>query len=163
LAANPAINDFLKTYEKTAKIKSGITTRNASDANFDSQKNLKVVEISCIPERIMYTLNEFSVEAGQAVKLIFTNPDVTQHNLVIAEPGSLEELGLAANEMAKDPDGLKKGFIPDSKKILHHTPMLNLDEGYVLRFMAPKRAGVYPYLCTFPGHWIVMKGEMTVQ
>ncbi|MEM8953150.1 MAG: PVC-type heme-binding CxxCH protein [Verrucomicrobiota bacterium] len=163
LAANPGINDFLKAYEREARIKGQITTKNANDANFDSQRNLKVVEISCVPERMLYTVNEFEVEAGQPVKLIFTNPDVTPHNLIIAQPGSVEELGIAANEMAKDPKGLEKGFLPDSDKVMHHTPMLNQDEGYVLRFMAPEEADVYPFLCTFPGHWIVMKGEMVVK
>jgi azurin len=70
---------------------------------------------------------------------------------------------MAGNEMAKDPSGLSKGFIPESKKILHHTKLIGPDKGEVLRFNAPKKRGVYPYLCTFPGHWIVMKGEMVVE
>ena len=32
-----------------------------------------------------------------------------------------------------------------------------------LRFIAPKEPGEYPYLCTFPGHWIIMKGTMVVK
>jgi len=32
----------------------------------------------------------------------------------------------------------------------------------ILRFEAPREPGRYPYLCTFPGHWFVMKGEMVV-
>jgi azurin len=91
------------------------------------------------------------------------NPDATQHNLVIVEPGALEEVGMAGNEMAKDPGGLAKGFIPESSKILHHTSLLSPDTGEILRFNAPEKPGVYPYLCTFPGHWIVMKGEMVVK
>ena len=33
---------------------------------------------------------------------------------------------------------------------------------HVLRFQAPQEPGVYPYVCTFPGHWIVMNGKMVV-
>ena len=25
------------------------------------------------------------------------------------------------------------------------------------------KTGIYPYLCTFPGHWVLMKGEMVVK
>jgi putative heme-binding domain-containing protein len=33
---------------------------------------------------------------------------------------------------------------------------------HVLRFNAPKEPGVYPYVCTFPGHWVVMNGLLVV-
>ena len=65
--------------------------------------------------------------------------------------------------MAKDPAGLSKGFIPPSEKILHHTKLLDQGTSETLRFTAPTEPGVYPYLCTFPGHWILMKGEMIVK
>jgi len=32
-----------------------------------------------------------------------------------------------------------------------------------LRFTAPIEPGDYPYICTFPGHWIIMKGVMVVK
>jgi azurin len=32
-----------------------------------------------------------------------------------------------------------------------------------MRFEAPEKPGRYPYLCTFPGHWVVMKGVMIVR
>jgi azurin len=161
-AAHPELKSFGAAYAKTAKLMAGITTRDAKDSNFDSQKDLSVVEISCIPERLMYTKTRFTVKPGQPVKLIFTNPDVTQHNLLIVEPGALEEIGIAGNMMAKDPSGIKKGFIPESNKILHHTKLLEQDTGEVLRFNAPKKPGKYPYLCTFPGHWVIMQGIMIV-
>ena len=65
--------------------------------------------------------------------------------------------------MAKDPGGLAKGFIPESDKILHHTRLIDPGKRDVLRFVAPEKPGTYPYLCTFPGHWILMKGEMIVK
>ena len=33
---------------------------------------------------------------------------------------------------------------------------------FTIRFKAPETPGVYPYLCTFPGHWMVMNGQMIV-
>ena len=159
LKVNPALEEFSKSWKKEIRITRGIS----KDKKFDSQKDLAEVEISCIPERLMYTRNRFKVKAGQAVKLVFLNPDATQHNLVIVQPGALEEVGMAGNEMAKDPGGLAKGFIPDSDKILHATRLLEPDTGEVLRFKAPENPGTYPYLCTFPGHWVIMKGNMIVE
>lgn len=165
LAAHPKLAEFVKIDPK----KAGITFKGLEgkptneEVKFDRQDELRTVEISCIPERLLYDTTRFTVKAGQSVKLIFTNPDATQHNLVIVEPGALEEIGMAGNEMAKDPGGFAKGFLPDSPKILHHTKLLEPDHGEILRFTAPEKPGIYPYLCTFPGHWIVMKGEMVVE
>ena len=59
--------------------------------------------------------------------------------------------------------GIKKGSIPKSSKILHPTQLLEQDTGDVLRFNAPRKPGKYPYLCTFPGHWVIMQGVMVVE
>ncbi|MDZ4402981.1 PVC-type heme-binding CxxCH protein [Prosthecobacter sp.] len=130
---------------------------------FDAQPGLQTLTIKTIPERLLYDLREFKVKPGAPVKLVFENPDVTPHNLLIVQPGAADEVGMAGNEMAKTPDGLAKGFIPDSPKILHKTKMLNQGDSETLRFTAPSAKGSYPYICTFPGHWLVMKGEMVVE
>ncbi len=142
-------------------------TPSASEAQFDSQKNLKVVRISCIPERMLFTKKLLAVTPGQPVKLVFINPDANEHNLVIVKPGALAEVGMAANDMAKDPRNANSNFIPKEKKhlILHNTPMLGPTRKarvHVLRFTAPTKPGIYPFVCTFPGHWVVMNGDMVV-
>ncbi|MFP6879403.1 MAG: PVC-type heme-binding CxxCH protein [Roseibacillus sp.] len=159
-----AIAQFLQSFNKSSGTKAGSSPRNAQEADFDSQKGLKVVKIGCIPERLLFTLDRFEVTPNQPVKLILTNPDATQHNLLVLDRGaSVEEIGMAANEMAKSPDGVKKHFIPNDKRILHYTKLLDPNTSETLRFRAPSKPGTYPYLCTFPGHWILMKGEMIVK
>ena len=130
---------------------------------FDQQAGLQAVTIKTIPERLIYDVREFKVTAGSPVKLVFENPDVTPHNLLIVQPGAADEVGMAGNEMAKLPDGMAKGFIPDNPKIMHKTKMLMQGDSETLRFHAPATPGKYPYICTFPGHWLVMKGEMIVE
>ena len=36
-------------------------------------------------------------------------------------------------------------------------------EGKRLEFRAPDEAGEYPFICSFPGHWRVMTGILTVK
>lgn len=140
---------------------------NASQAQFDSQPNLKRVSISCQPERMLFTVEQFVVRPGQPIKIVFSNPDATDHNLVFVQPGAMAEVGMAANEMAKDPRHANSNFIPSKKRnlILEATPMIGptrRSRVHVLRFKAPSKPGVYPFLCTFPGHWVVMNGIMVV-
>ena len=141
---------------------------NVDHAQFDGQKDLKLVRISSVPERMKFTVENFTVRPGQPVKLVFTNPDATDHNLVIVKPGAAAEVGMAGNEMAKDPRGVEKHFIPSSKShlILHATKLIGPSHSVridVLRFKAPNKPGVYPYICTFPGHWMIMRGTMVVR
>ncbi|MCF6311319.1 MAG: GDSL-type esterase/lipase family protein [Verrucomicrobiales bacterium] len=159
---HPEIAAFYAKFEIAQKGK-GRKKNSKQEELFDAQKDVKKVTISIVKERLMYSLKKFEVKPGQPVRIDFVNPDATPHNLVVVKPGALEEVGMAANEMAKDPEASKLGFIPKSDKILHHTRMLNAYEAEYLRFNAPKQPGVYPYICTFPGHWIIMRGEMIVK
>lgn len=159
------ITKLLKQARQRGSLKE--PTPSASEAEFDSQKNLKAVTISCLPERMRYTVDRVAVTVGQPVKIVFTNPDATDHNLVIVKPGALEEVGMAANEMAKEPRFANSDFIPRQKKhlILQASRMIGPTrraQVQVLRFMAPDKPGIYPYVCTFPGHWVVMKGLLIV-
>ena len=152
---------LLKTSERKSALEEPSAT--AGESQFDSQKNLKLVHIGCIPERMKYTVEQFAVTPNQPVKIVFTNPDATEHNLLIVQPGALEEVGMAANEMARDPKNANSDFIPVEKAalILHAAPMIGPTrraQVHVLRFEAPSEPGIYPYVCTFPGHWRLMNG-----
>ena len=160
---NPQLRKFISEFARNEKI-SPDAKLSARDAQFDTQKNLKVVRITAVKERMLYDITRFEVKAGQPVKLEFINPDATPHNLVIVKPGSGDEVGLAATLMATDPEKAKSGqYIPKSDKVLFHTRMVPPISGASLRFMAPTDPGEYPYICTFPGHWTIMKGVMVVK
>lgn len=163
-ALKAKVEPVLKASAKKEQIKiTSVGMSDAEGAKFDAQAGLAEVRISCLPERMMFTRTKFTVKAGQPVKLTLINPDATPHNLAIVQPGALEEVGMAGNEMAKDPKGIERDFIPESDKILHHTKLVFPNAGEILRFKAPAKPGTYPYMCTFPGHWVIMKGEMIVQ
>jgi azurin len=40
--------------------------------------------------------------------------------------------------------------------------MLEAGKSETLSVMAPEAEGTYQYVCTFPGHWAIMKGELIV-
>lgn len=159
------IDQILHRLQRSSDLKEPAPS--ASQAEFDGQKDLKTVRISCIPERMLFTVDQFAVTTGQPVKIVFTNPDATDHNLVLVKPGALAEVGMAANAMARDPQNANSDFIPEEKKklILHASPLIGptrKSQVHVLRFHAPTEPGIYPFVCTFPGHWVIMKGEMVV-
>ena len=136
----------------------------AKNKQFDQQKGLKIVRISAVKERMLYDLKQFEVRAGQPVKLEFVNPDAISHNLVIIRPGTEESVGLEVNRMIADPKQIEIGqYIPETDAILFHTEMVPPNSSETLRFIAPKEPGNYPYICTFPGHFAMMRGVLKIK
>ncbi len=162
---NYSIDQIMKRLERTRELKE--PTPSAQQAQFDTQKNLNTVNISCIPERMLFSVTQIIAKTGQPMKVIFTNPDATDHNIVFVKPGALEEVGMAANEMARDAKYANSNFIPQGKTnlIVTASPMIGPTRKalvHVMRFDAPVEPGIYPFVCTFPGHWVIMKGDLVV-
>lgn len=112
-----------------------------------------------------YDTKAFTVKKGQKVKITFENqhPIPQPHNIVIGKPNTKDKLMMAAMQMAADPKGMEKGYVPESEDVLFHTKLLQPTQSEVLEFVAPAEPGAYTYLCTFPGHALLMNGVMTVE
>lgn len=138
--------------EKVKKAKkSGVISSNAK---------LTEVRIATVVEKMQYDVKEFSVKAGSRVKLTLANPDFMPHNLFVVEPGAANEVAIAALGLGEK--GFALGFRPDSPKILAATKLLDHDKEETLDFVVPAKPGDYEYVCTFPGHHLLMRGIMKV-
>jgi azurin len=127
-----------------------------------SDGSTTVVRIKVIKNEMKYDRKTFEVEAGKPVEIVFENPDFMQHNLVITQPGTLENVGKAADKLASDPKGAEKQYVPDTPDVLFATKLVNPQQTVKLNFVAPQKTGDYPFVCTFPGHWSIMNGTMKV-
>jgi len=105
---------------------------------------------------------EMTVGAGQLVDLVITNTEVMPHNFILGAPGSLETIGKAADALMSSPAGQVQQFVPDLPQILASSRLLEPGQSITIQFRAPGQAGAYPYVCTFPGHWRLMNGVLTV-
>ncbi|MBL9179946.1 MAG: heme-binding domain-containing protein [Verrucomicrobiaceae bacterium] len=112
---------------------------------------------------LQFVQKQLTAKAGEKLTIRFKNPDVVPHNWLLAKPGSLQKLGNLANLMITDPQGMAKHYVPDSDDVIAYTDMTNPKGEFVIHLTAPKEKGEYPYLCTFPGHWMVMNGVMKVE
>ncbi len=122
-----------------------------------------VVTIKVVENQMQYNTKTFAVKAGQPVTLTLENPDGMQHNLVICKPGTVEKVGKAADNLAREAKGADKNYVPTMPEIVASTKLVNPGESYTLDFIAPTIPGDYPFVCTFPGHWTIMRGIMRVE
>lgn len=123
----------------------------------DAQENEIVIELEAVAG-LQFDAVRFAVPPGAQVTLRLENVDDMSHNLLITEPGSREavvEASLQTGASAQD-------YIPDLPEVLWTLPTLEPGASASITFTAPEEEGVYPYVCTLPGHGSVMYGAMYV-
>lgn len=69
---------------------------------------------------------------------------------------------MAGAELGLSPGFEGKPYIPVSDKVLFGSDMVQANQQVRLTFTAPSEPGEYPYVCTFPRHWMRMYGVMIV-
>ena len=121
-----------------------------------------VLRLTVIPGQMKFDRTEFTVAPGQLVEVIYTNPDLLQHNFVLGTAGSLPQLGQASDHLASSPVGMAQQYVPDIPQVLFSTKLLEPNQTVTFQFKAPAAAGQYPYVCTFPSHWQMMNGMLNV-
>ncbi|MCF8452937.1 MAG: hypothetical protein K9G42_07020 [Pedobacter sp.] len=109
---------------------------------------------------LQFDLVRFNVKPGEKLNLIFSNSDDMSHNLLITKPGSRLEVVNEALKLGQK--GPELDYIPISSSVLWAIPVVNPNQFRTLSFTAPKQEGVYPYVCTLPGHGFIMFGAMYV-
>jgi len=116
-------------------------------------------------DQLQFNVKEIRAKAGEKLKIEFKNigrmPKQTMsHNWVLLkkmDDSEVHAFGMAAS--TKQPD-----YLPDDRSaILYHTKLLGPGETDVITITAPDEPGNYPFLCTFPGHFAMMKGHLIVQ
>lgn len=124
--------------------------------------DVRVIAIGTVVERMIYDKEKIVVQAGKPVEFRFTNSDNMEHNFVIVQPGALADVGEAAERTGRDPDAKARHYVPVSDKILLSSQSLDKGKSQAIAFDAPTTPGVYPYVCTYPGHWRRMFGALYV-
>jgi azurin len=117
-------------------------------------------------DTMKFSATTLEARPGEALRLVFKNTgrmpkQAMAHNWVLLKPGTEAEVnayGMAAASAAPT-------YLPAdrSAQVIAHTGMLGPGETDTLDFTAPAEPGEYPFVCTFPGHFALMKGKLIVR
>jgi azurin len=114
-------------------------------------------------KNLSFATRTLNVRAGEPIRFILSNPDVVPHNWALIKPGTLRRVGEMTNRLVSGPSAFARHYIPKTSDVLVYTDVVAPKSKFAIHFHAPKTPGRYPFLCTFPGHWMVMNGELIVK
>ncbi len=120
------------------------------------------VTLQALPA-LKFDQTEILCRAGERLSLTLDNRDDMPHNWVLIAGGATGRIGALADEMVPSPDAFSRHYVPDSPDLLCHTRIVEARRRSTIHFNAPRQPGRYPYLCTLPGHWAVMRGVLIVE
>ena len=147
---------------KEEKKKDGFSFENKSEVSEKVESNPNDVVITS-NDAMQFNKKEIKVEAGKKVKITLKHigkmdKNVMGHNFVLLNKGvNLVAFGnKAATARANQ-------YIPEgTKDVIAYTKLIGGGETAVVEFDAPE-AGTYQFLCSFPGHYAIMKGTFIVE
>jgi len=122
----------------------------------------RAVEVTVGPN-LSYSPRVVTARAGEPLAITLVNPDSVPHNLALCRPGSLARVGAAVNALVTDPEAAARQYIPESPDVIAFTDIVPPHARFTISFRAPQAPGRHPFLCTFPGHWMAMQGELLVE
>lgn len=115
-------------------------------------------------ENMRFDKELFKVHTGKKITLIFENTSAPgnasmSHNVVILKPGiDIADFADAVR------DAPKEQYVPSSvmELIIAHTKLVPGGGSDQVEFTI-SQAGVYPFICSFPGHWGTMQGKVVAE
>ena len=128
------------------------------------QRQDGVVQVNLTGNDLMqFNLNEIRVKAGETVRLTLTHigelpKNAMGHNFVLLKQGTdvVDFAQKAATATGND-------YIPEgTDAVIAKTKMIGGGEETTVEFTAPE-AGTYDYICSFPGHYVQMRGKLIVE
>jgi putative heme-binding domain-containing protein len=156
----PAVLDALQLADGLASL---LPSREAKKVRKElGELGVRIIRLGTVPDQMIYDKERLVVKAGKPVEILFENNDLMPHNFVLTKPGALAEVGKLAEATGTQPGAQERHYVPASKQILFSSWLLQPRRSQKLRFDAPAQPGVYPYVCTYPGHWLRMHGAMYV-
>ncbi len=115
-------------------------------------------------DMMKFNLSEIKVAAGKPVAITLKHvgkqpKNIMGHNLVILKAG-VDMAAFATAAMAAQAEE----YVPKSQadNVIAATKVLGGGESETIVFDAPA-AGTYDFLCSFPGHYAMMKGKLIVE
>ncbi len=103
-----------------------------------------------------YDITRINAKAGSELTLRYINSSDMPHNIIlVGSEADIQIVGIAALQ------AFQNDYIPmnEENRMLAWTELARPGETVKVTFTIPE-PGVYPYICTYPGHFTMMQGRL---
>lgn len=137
----------------------------ANDKADNTDEKVRTIEVIG-QDNMRFDVEEINAAPGETIRIKFTvksniPPVAMKHNLAIVDKDADIDAFVNASMTAKD----NEYIAPDMEdQVIATTKMMGGGGTDTIEFTVPEEPGEYPYVCTFPGHYMAgMKGMLTVK
>ena len=137
-------------------------SKGVKETKKEVKKRVREVALK-MAEGLRFDPPRFEANPSEEIRVRLDNVDPAHlaHNFVVVKPGAVQEVVQAA--MAMGESGPGKGFVPEHPAILSATKaVVDPEKRVVVELQVPPERGVYGYVCTVPGHGMIMYGAIYV-
>ena len=131
-------------------------------ASLASAKPDYKINLGTLHGQLRFSPEAFAVKPGSFIRLSFDNSDEMIHNLILVKGDGKTASRIAEAALKLGEKGMEMGFVPKDPSIVASIGLVQPGKKASVEFTAPKEKGDYPYVCTFPGHSLTMRGVMKV-
>lgn len=113
-------------------------------------------------DMMKFDKSELRVKAGSKVEIMLNHTgtmakDLMGHNIVILKQGTD-----VADFAQRAINAKETEYIPEGDETIAYTSLIGGGESTSVSFDAPEK-GTYDFICSFPGHYGMMKGKFIVE
>jgi len=136
------------------------STQNAAplvaEGPVDQSDTITVIASGANMSEMKFDKKAIRVPANKTLTISLKNEstDATMpHNIVIVNEGKANDVGQAGLHHKEN------SYVqPNDPNVIAHSPLAQIDQTVYFTFTTPA-AGDYAFICSYPGHWGMMKGK----
>jgi azurin len=129
-------------------------------SSYATKDTLTVVASGMTMAEISFDKAEIKLPANQEITIALKNEstDISMpHNFVVIKTGTANDVGQNGVQFKEN------GFInPADQNVIVHSPLAQANTTIYISFKTPA-AGEYEFICSYPGHWGLMKGKFITE
>jgi len=134
-----------------------------ASASAPAKSEVRVIEITA-NDQMQFNIKTIEAKVGEEIKVVLTNvgslpKEAMGHNWVLLMAGADVNAFATASMTAKATDYIAPAM---KDKVLAFIPVLGPKQKGEATFKVPA-AGDYVYICSFPGHYMIMRGTLTAR
>ena len=124
------------------------------------EDTIYVVATGSNMSEMRFDTKRLKVPVGKELTIALENQstDATMpHNIVFIQEGTANDVGQGGLKFKEN------GYVnPDDKNVIAHSPVVQIGETKYFTFTTPT-TGEYEFICSYPGHWGMMKGKFVTE